>query len=283
MKRFGLIPNIDRDVHLQTTREVISYIHAKGHQALMEALSGSDPFPSPAIPTENVFEAADILIILGGDGTMLDTSRMAAAYQKPMLGINLGHLGYLTDVDKSEYRQAIDLFLAGQYKLERRMLLKGHVTWDNDQETPLPVALNDICISRCRGSKLIDLSLYINDEYIDHYRGDGIIIATPTGSTAYNLSAGGPILKPDSEMIAITPICPHTLYARPFVIASGDTVSIRVHSGCMVSKDGSDIMELYENHCITIQRAEESVSILKTNGLGFYDILRLKMVGEMKR
>ncbi len=290
MKKIGLIPNLDRDTDLKTTRELIDFIHKTGLFAYIDKNVANIMRYDKANVANDIYSDVDVLVILGGDGSILRAAAKTAVNNVPLIGINLGNLGYLTDVEQGQAKNAIKNVLNGRYNLEKRMMLQTTIyseeSNDKTNTKPLMLALNDIYIAKYF-SKLIELNIYVNGEYIDKYRADGVIISTPTGSTAYNLAAGGPILKPDSQMIAITPICPHTLYARPFVISSNDIITIKpsvtVRGEALVFIDGQSTHEINGNSIITIRRSDYYTTILKTNGLGFYDILRLKMVGEVKR
>lgn len=227
------------------------------------------------VSEKTFYSKSDFLAILGGDGTILHSAAKAAEYEKPIIGINLGTLGYLTDVEKSDAKSAFEKVFSKQYKIEKRMMLEAEFSGGKFS------ALNDIYLSKGAESKMIRLDVYINEEYIDYYSADGIIFSTPTGSTAYNLSAGGPILKPDLEMIAITPICPHTLYARPFVISGEDVISVKIREGqrgdAFLAADGETKMLLKEGQIIKIKKSPLATATIKTNSLGFYEILRKKM------
>lgn len=287
MKKIGLMPNLLRDTDLNITRNLISVINEGGCSAYIEKEIYGMADLENVMPVDDIYAVVDFLVVLGGDGTVLNVARNASIRNIPLIGINLGNLGYLTDVEKSESRDALEKVLKGDYKREKRMMIEAFVSPSINKEHSISAALNDVCISKSTNCKLIELDIYVNGEYIDKYRADGVIISTPTGSTAYNLSAGGPILKPDSEMIAITPICPHTLYARPFVVSSNDIITVKpyynYHGNAIISMDGQDVTEVTDENTITIKKSEYYTTILKTNGLGFYDILRLKMVGEVRK
>jgi len=258
MKKIGVFYNKSKDKDLNFTRQVISCITSLGCE--------------PILNKTDVFKLSDFVIVLGGDGTMLRAAHKAAINDIPLLGVNLGTLGYLTDIDPCELEKALVITLQGDYKLEKRIMLQTDLNggW---------AALNDIVVNRSKSKPLL-YEYFINDEYIDTIRADGIIVSTPTGSTAYNLSAGGPILKPDSEMMAITAICPHSLYPRPLIVSAEDTVSVRVlsSSNATVVMDGQDKAPLQSNLRISIKRSPLFTRIIKTKFLGFYEILRRKML-----
>ncbi|MBE6011393.1 MAG: NAD(+)/NADH kinase [Lachnospiraceae bacterium] len=278
MKNVGIITNHTKDRELEYTKEVIDWLKSKGYYPIIETGSAEGAFNGEIFMGINeMCINCSFIIVLGGDGTILEAARRAAFCDIPLLGINLGNLGYLTDVDKSEGIKAIEKVLKGDYKTEKRMMIQAEILGKGSNESH--IALNDICILRGNLSKMISLKVGVNDEYIDTYRADGIIISTPTGSTAYNLSAGGPILKPDIELIAITPICPHKMYSRPSVISANDEVYITIGDNpdeVVLSLDGQEHYKLSSGDIIKISRSQFYTTIIKTNDLGFYDILRKK-------
>ncbi|MDR2648377.1 MAG: NAD(+)/NADH kinase [Clostridiales bacterium] len=266
MKNIGIVYNTDKDKALGFRGLVYQRVAALGCRPLLD--------------TDDIYTVSDFIVVLGGDGTMLQAAHQAARADIPLLGVNLGSLGYLTDIEPGEIDEALAAVLQGRFRLERRIMLRTDL---NDKWA----ALNDIVIGRGIFSKLIRFQLYINDEYIDTIRADGVIISTPTGATAYNLSAGGPILKPESEMMVITAICPHALHLRPWVISAGDTVGVRVlnEADAMLTMDGRNMAALEVGQLLSVKRSSMYTSIIKTKPLGFYEILRRKMIlsdrGEM--
>lgn len=275
MDKVGLITNFKRDRELKYTREILYFLNTRGCPVIVgEKLGGALGLSG----CENIYKEADILIVLGGDGTILRVACHAAAYETPIFGINLGHLGYLAGAEKQEGRDTIDRVLKGRYTVEKRMMLRAEI----GGKAFLP-ALNDVYIRNKEAAHMLKLTLKINGQYTDTYLGDGIILASPTGSTAYNLSAGGPVLKPDTSLIAVTQICPHNLYARSFVIGGEDSVSISLKSreaAGAVFTDGEYRAELKYGEEITVKKAKSHTYIIKTTELDFYDVLRRKMVEQ---
>ena len=273
MKKIGIFTNISKDPQLTTAHQLMAYIRSCGHEPLLVKEQEN----------EHLKENLDFLLVLGGDGTMLTAARYAAYLPTPLLGINMGNIGYLTDVEIGQAEYAINEVLAGNYTTEKRMMLEAQAGLGSAH-----LALNDITIYRGQSSRLIQCIVSINGEYMDTFRADGLIISTPTGSTAYNLSAGGPILKPDAKMLVITPICPHSLNVRPTVISYEDTVSVRFVNdpGIIISFDGNGVstagMSVEQEGCteITVCASQYVTNIIKTKGLGFYEILRMK-IGNM--
>ena len=234
-----------------------------------------------AMQTETeLYQNSDLLISLGGDGTLLGIGRRTAKFEKPILGINLGTLGFLTAEDKNYAEAAIDKVLKGDFKLEKRMMLTCGIA-KGDERTEGIIALNDICITRDL-YKILEFHVFVNDEFVDTLLADGVIICTPTGSTAYNLSAGGPVLKADAQIIAITPISPHTLTSRPIVVSADDVVTVEVKPSredtpFTVSADGQNNFTLTGQNVVQIRRADVCTTIIKTKPQSFYDVLRHKL------
>ena len=220
MYKIGILPNTKRDINLEYTNGLVNWLNSKncavfvseGHAQLKNAI---------VAPIETICNECDFVIFLGGDGTILQKIATCAKYNVPLIGINLGSVGYLADVDKQHGIEAIEKVLNKNFEIDKRMLIRSMI---DDVNYP---ALNDICVIKKDQTKLLNLKLYINDEYIDTYRGDGIIVSTPTGSTAYNMAAGGPIIKPDANAIVVTPIAPYKIYSRPLVLSGNDTIGIQ--------------------------------------------------------
>jgi NAD+ kinase len=277
----GIIPNIDKDIDLSFTKKIIHYVTTLNHKILLTTkIANLIGMPNLGALEDDFYKTVDFIIVLGGDGTILRASKHSSLYNKPLLGINLGTLGYLTDVEKEQAFFALDNVFAGNYKLEKRMMLETTIL--DKQGTPNShLALNDICITKSF-NKLLSLELIINDEFIHTYRADGIIISTPTGSTAYNLSAGGPIIKPDIEMIVLTPICPQMVYVRPFVVSANDIIKINILDkyldDTILSLDGQSCADFILSSTTVLKKSNYYTTIIKTNNLSFYDVLKYKLV-----
>jgi len=281
MRKIGFIPNTKHDISFAATRALIQIARAQGAEpfvsdALYPALSDAPVCPANG----ELGEKVDFFVVLGGDGTVLRAAQYAAPYDKPLIGFNLGNLGYLTDAEGADAALSLQQVLAGSYKPEKRLMLAVEI--DGLALSAPLTALNDVCVTRGALSKMIGCHVYVNDDYIDTYHADGLIVCTPTGSTAYNLSAGGPILKPELEAMAITPVCPHKLYAKSSVIPAHDVVVIRMADDApedvTVSMDGRNVCTVGKNAIIRVKRSAHDATILRTNELGFYDILRSKML-----
>ena len=282
MKKVAILPNVDKDKGLETTKRLVNYLLEKGCEPQLSGrVAELAELPQYAKEEADLYHHSDLLISLGGDGTLLGIGRKTARFETPILGINLGTLGFLTAEEKTHAEVAIDKVLSGDYKLEKRMMLECSLAKGDERKGGI-IALNDICITRGNLYKILEFRVYVNDEYVDTLLADGVIICTPTGSTAYNLSAGGPVLKADAQIIAITPISPHTLTSRPIVISADDVVTVEVKPSredtpFMVSADGQDNYELTGRNVVQIRKADVCTTIIKTKPQSFYDVLRHKL------
>lgn len=213
-------------------------------------------------------------VVLGGDGTMLRVAHHAAICDIPMMGINLGNLGFLTDADKEHGLVSLEKVLAGNYTKEKRIMLEAEFGTGDFIPLQERLALNEVHIGVM--GNLIDYSIYVNEQRMATIRADGIIISTPTGSTAYNLAAGGPILIPGGQMVVITPVCPHSLSARPWVIGASDTVRVVAKKTSHVSVDGHQRGIIPAGESVFIKCSAHMATIMKTTQVNFYATLRKK-------
>ena len=232
----------------------------------------------PTVGIRELGACADLAVVLGGDGTMLTVARSLADYDIPLVGVNRGRFGFLTDLNSASMLDAMGRILAGEFNIEQRMLLTATIVRDG-QAISQGRAMNDVVINKSGLSRLIELEVNIDGQFVHKQRSDGIIVATPTGATAYSLSAGGPLLQPTLDAIALVPICPHTLSNRPLVISSASQVEITlIHAeDTRVHFDGQLQMSLQPGDKVLVRRAESSVSLLHPQGHSHYDMLREKL------
>ena len=281
MKKIGLIPNIEKDNNFEITKRLVQYLLKKNCiPQLSLQVAKLTQLEMYGREEEEIYADSDFLISLGGDGTLLGVGRKASKYNTPILGVNLGTLGFLTTEEKNKAENAIDKVLEGNYKLEDRIMLETSIIIKENKKKKI-IALNDICITRGLMCKILEFKLFINEEYVDTLRADGVIICTPTGSTAYNLSAGGPVLKADTSMVCITPIASHTLTSRPIVISAEDVITVEINAKdgneFAINGDGQENYILSGKHSIEILKADTCVTIIKTNTQSFYHVLRYKL------
>lgn len=284
MNRFLILPNILKEKSYGLTKEIVTWLDNKGYKVYLSKKVGELYGLHNFIEDKNKsLENADCAIVLGGDGTILHAARKLAAFNIPILGVNLGHLGFLAEVDAKDINETLENLCSGNYFIEDRMMLETSITEDG-QTRNLGLALNDIVVSRSSITRMVGYSVYVNDELVNHFFADGIIISTPTGSTAYNLSAGGPILAPHNKMIVITPICSHSLNARSIVISAEDKVAIRFEfkrntfdKDLQLTIDGQEVVPITNNTEIIINKADISTHLIKLNSINFYTLLRKKL------
>lgn len=281
MKTIGVIPNKDRDPGLNMTRALIDTILKLGGSVAVTAETAYElGMVNMGRELEEVLGNSDIITCLGGDGTFLSVARKIYRRDVPILGINLGNLGFLAEVDRNEMNTAVARILQGDYTVENRMTLETVIT-RGETVIGMDVALNDIVVSRGALSRILHIKTYINNVFVDSFPGDGLIVASPTGSTAYSLSAGGPIVEPDIDLMIVTPICPHILYSRSFITAGDRTVKAFVDEKyehtAMVTVDGQEGYEVRGGDIIEVRKAPYSVKLVKLGTRNFFNILRSKI------
>ena len=284
MDKFYIITNRDKDQNLRFTEEIVQYLKEHGKKCQVQQaerrVEGEYHYTDPALIPEDT----QCILVLGGDGTLLQAARDVVHREIPMLGINLGTLGFLAEIDKTSIYTALDKLFEDDYEIEERMMLTGTV-WRGDKITGQDVALNDIVISRVGPPlRVVGFNNYVNDGYLNSYNADGIIIATPTGSTGYSLSCGGPIIAPNAAMTVMTPIAPHTLNTRSLIFPEDDVITVELGEGRrqiqengLASFDGDVEVPMSTGDRIVIKKASVSVKILKLNHLSFVEVLRQKM------
>ena len=286
MKNIVIMPNIERDPDLVYTKKTISALAGKSVFVSEEFASDLRGLATP-LPQEKLFDNMDLAIALGGDGTLLSVAHHAAPLSLPILGINLGHLGFLAEIEKQEIEKSLLKLCADEYTIENRIMLRGTITRESGETLTLD-ALNDIVVSRNEGSRLIVLNLFVGGEYVDEYKADGLLVATPTGSTAYSMSAGGPILDPAVKSFVITPICPHKLYAKTIVAPDDVEIMLTISNNhadprsAIVSADGRENIILKEGDVLTLRRSAYTAQLVKINGSRFYSVLQHKLLGKDK-
>ncbi|MFG6327026.1 MAG: NAD(+)/NADH kinase [Lachnospiraceae bacterium] len=274
MDRFFIIANGNKESIQSAIDEMTSYLTAKGKRC--GCVNGY-------VNKDDVPEDVECVMVLGGDGTLLRASRELMERDCAFIGVNFGHLGFLADVEKDGIIEMLDRLISGRFNIERRMMLKGKVIRDGSVIAE-EAALNDIVINRSGLLGIMDFTVYVNDMRLRDYRADGMIVATPTGSTAYSMSAGGPIVKPSANLVVLTPICPHTLNTRSIVLEGEDIIEIDIKQGKKdidsvraVYFDGDRYVEVLNGDRIVIRRSDISTKIIKLSSVSFLEILGRKM------
>ena len=233
-------------------------------------------YPSASI--QQIGEQADLAVSVGGDGTLLNATRLLVDYQVPLVGINLGRLGFLADVTLHELTQHLDEIFAGNFTIEKRFLLQGQIDLQ-DGQTATHIGLNDIILHSHESVSMIEFDVFSDAQLINRQRADGLIVSTPTGSTAYSLSGGGPIMHPNLQAIALVPICPHTLSNRPIVLPADRQIDIQLsqNMAARVSFDGVTRSIIRSQDKISIKRYAKEITLLHPAGYNYFHILRAKL------
>ena len=278
MNNFLIIANKQKDINLEITEQI------KHHITRMGAVCNVYDQYNRDVTSIDIPEGTQCILVIGGDGTILAAARMLVGNTIPLLGINLGTLGFLADVNLADLSKTLDLLLKDQYQVENRIMLTAEV-YKQGEKAATYIALNDFNINRCGASRVIGLKVGINDSIIDCYRADGVIVCTPTGSTGYNLSAGGPIINPTCKNFVITPICPHSLTARSIVLAKEDVVTVEVEQirsnikeEAIISFDGREGLSIVPGNQVKIYKSQEVTPFIKATEVSFVQILKEKLL-----
>ncbi|MDD3240097.1 MAG: NAD(+)/NADH kinase [Lachnospira sp.] len=283
MKSFYIITNQMKDPNHEMTDQIMSYLNERGMQCTCqnpeEGLEGTNYRYSNA---DAVPEDVQCIIVLGGDGTLIQAARDMHHKQIPLMGVNIGTLGFLADTDMNNVYDALNHVIEGNYGIDRRMMLNGKVYRDG-KAIYENIALNDVVINRCGTLRVIDFDVYVNGTYLNSYSADGVIVSTATGSTAYSLSAGGPIVQPNAQMMMVTPICPHAMNQRSIIFSDSDTIEILMTSNKKLSEervatfDGEMFCDVITGDRIVITKSEKISQFVKTTKLSFLERVREKM------
>lgn len=277
MEHFVIYTNLHKDKNMAVTNRIREYLEGHGKHCVIRAKELREEPDDFGLPEE-----ADCMIVLGGDGTMLQAAWDVKKRNIPLIGVNLGTLGYMSEIELSCLEESLDRLMENRFSLENRMMLHGSVLCGD------PIvedwALNDIVISRSGSLQIIKFNIFVNGEFLNDYNADGVIITTPTGSTGYNLSAGGPIVEPKARLIMITPICPHSLNQRSIILSPEDVIEIEIPEGSEgrdqlveVNFDGSHKIPVKTGGRIRIVRSEKTTDFILLNQVSFLEVLHKKM------
>ena len=284
MDKFFIIANRQKDKELKTARQVEAYLNSKGKSCILrEETSEQKARSNHYTDVEKIPKDVECIIVLGGDGTLLQAARDVVNRQIPLLGINLGTLGYLAEIDRSSIEGALNHLMLDEYTIEKRMMLNGKV-YHKEELIAEDVALNDIVIGRDGPLHVTRFHNYVNGEFLNSYTADGIIIATATGSTGYSLSAGGPIVSPETNILIMTPVAPHTLNTRSVIFPAEDEITVEIGEGsqgceakAVVSFDGDTNVPMRTADRVVIRRSVKDTQIIKISNISFLEVLRRKM------
>jgi len=279
MNTIGLVVKRNIPETIVLGRELAAWLHARGKTIMPEDQTSQELGFSGGWRKVEIMQKADLVIVLGGDGTLLSVARRANTREVPILGVNLGGLGFLTSTTTSELFSTLEQVLAGEYEVERRSLLKTTLIRNGEPVESFQV-FNDAVINKGALARIIDLEAWVDDHYLCTYKADGLIVATPTGSTAYSLAAGGPIIAPAVGVVVLSPICPHTLTNRPIVLP--DTADVQVvlrtaDEDVILTLDGQEGRPLTQGDTVSIKRSESTVALIKPQNRTFFDVLRNKL------
>lgn len=276
MEHFYIITNEGKDENHKITEQVARFLENEGRTwaSSMPGVLGREAVPE--VPADT-----DCALVIGGDGTFLQAARKLFGTEIPLLGINMGTLGYLTEVEVHHVEEGLNQLLSGNYTIESRMMLYGSI-----HEKHRDVAFNDIVVTRNGPLRVLQFNLYVNGAFLNSYQADGILVSTPNGSTAYNLSAGGPIVEPTASLLVVTPICPHALNSSSIILSDEDEIVIEIGSRrnqdteAAVTFDGEDVTVLHTGDRVHIRKAWQTTRIVKLNKISFLETLREKLKGN---
>jgi len=282
VNKIAIVASLHRRRAASLIRDLVAWLEARGIEPRLRLeLAARLHRKELGCPDEGLMDGVSLALAMGGDGTMLSTARLAAPQGIPILGCNLGGFGFLTELAESDLMAALPQVLAGNYRVRDRMMLQADVLHDGERQRGF-LGLNDIVITRAATSRLLRLEIMVGAEEIGVFSADGVIVSTPTGSTAYSLSAGGPVVSPEVEALVVTPICAHTLSARPMVLPSNEQVSVLATSRqrgqqVLVMTDGQEACALENGDLVRVRKAPVAAHIVQVSGPSFLVKVRTKL------
>lgn len=278
MKQVGIVVKRGRPRALELGRELAAWLRDLGAQPLAEDEAAAALGLEPGLDKSALVERSELVIVLGGDGTMLSVVGHLRDRSVPILGVNLGGLGFLTSVADGELHDVLAAAVAGELDIEKRLMLTATLSHSGEKSWNV---LNEVVITKATLARMIDLETSIDGVDVCTYKADGLIVATPTGSTAYSLSAGGPIVQPSVGVIVLSPICPHTLTNRPMIVSDSSVVRVVVRTAdsheMVVSFDGQVSVPLHADDVLEVRKAKLAVSLVRPPGVRYFDVLRTKL------
>lgn len=281
MRHFCLLTNRLRDPELLATQKVTDYLTEK-NCTVMRIRDEVAPEKCSSEVFEEIPQETECCIVLGGDGTLIHTARALSARNIPVVGVNIGTLGFLSVIEQNELYDALDKLISNDFDIENRMMIEADI-YLHDNVRGSFNALNDVVMSTSGISRIVGVRVLINNEPMGKYVGNGVLVSTPTGSTGYNLSAGGPVVTPCAELMLVTPICPHSLNSRSVVVSGTDEIEIellkdkRTKRQAMISIDGQETHSLKENEIIRIRKSEKCAKFIRFRNKSFFEILDRKL------
>lgn len=279
IRKIGIIANIEKPNAPEYTIRLQKWIQNLGLEVCLESALAAKVGQSPGFDREELASLADLVVVFGGDGTLLMAARFLCRHNTPILGINLGTFGFLTVVNLNEMFNALEMILRGEYRIEKRMMLDA-IVYRNKEAVREYTVLNDAVINRGNVFRLLEMETVVNDEYLTTYKADGLIVSTPTGSTAYSLSAGGPIVFAQHDCIIVNPICPHTLTNRPIILPDTAVFKVAIWSGegeASLTLDGQISFSLNPGDIITLKKSRFLTNLIVSPHRDYLEILRSKL------
>ena len=279
-RTIGIFANVEKPGSADLAAELTRWLSERGVGVLLaEDLASPALSPEHSSSLERLFSESDLVVVLGGDGTLLLAARYASKGATRLLGVNLGGLGFLAEVTAADLFSAMERVLAGEYTVASRLMLKVEVVC-RDGTTNEYVGLNDMVVEKSDGTRILTMDIVVAGQYVGTFIADGLIVATPTGSTAYSLSAGGPILEPRIDALIATPICAHSLAVRPLVFSSNEVLELTLRDGeggANVVVDGQVRREFENVKVLRVSQADSRIQLVRVSDRGFYDLLRSKL------
>ena len=279
MKKIAIFAKVHDPRCQDVAIELIQWLEARGLTPLVESHLSRHLSCQGAAEHIDIPGSADMVVVLGGDGTLISVARLVGDREVPILGVNLGSLGFLTEVTLDELYPALESCLSGDYRVSERMMLRASVERDGIEIESHQV-LNDVVINKGALARIVDLMTTVDGSWLTTFKSDGLIICTPTGSTGYSLAAGGPIIHPALDCLVITPICPHTLTNRPIVVDAGASITVTLKSDkedVFLTLDGQVGMELQGGDIIRVRRAERRTRLVVSRSKDYFEVLRTKL------
>jgi len=279
MKRIGIYVKRNHTAAVKLAREVMEWLQQRSIEVYLEEPLAADMGLGKGYPGGAIPPLVDLIMVLGGDGTLISVARQVGEMRVPILGVNLGSLGFLTEITLQELYPVLEEVTRGQFNVSHRIMLDATVRRDGKSAGRFKV-LNDVVINKGALARIIDMKAFVDDDYLTTFRADGLIISTPTGSTAYNLSAGGPIVYPGLQCLVISPICPHMLTNRPIIVSDNATVRIEVQfhdEEVMFTADGQVGMPLRGGDVVEVRKSRNSTLLVKSPTKNYFEVLRTKL------
>ena len=283
MEVIGVIAKPSRENTRTVLETLLPWLRQRTRTILLDKDTAATVQETSTLSRAEVAQEAQLMLVLGGDGTFLSVARMIGDRGTPILGVNLGSLGFLTEITLEDLYPTLEKVLAGDYRVEERLMLSAAIV-SAGVESPRQLALNDVVINKGALARIIHLETHINRQYVTTFRADGLIVATPTGSTAYSLSAGGPIVYPTMDALILSPICPHTVTNRPLVVPGDSVLEITLKTpseNVMVTLDGQVGLPIQHEDTLRVQRARTRIRVVQPYRKNYFEILRMKLkLGE---